>query len=192
MSLQTESTIPKSEKKQTRPLTINILCCEFVKVLKYISKSCRNAKRDGKSCEMNSLIVCHVAFEWNEKPNLMWKQRKKSRVIASRWFCVVQSGWRSGVWIKNLATVYTIVNLICTKTRKLNFKLNYFQTIFTVHESKKKVSAAMCLSFELQFSFGQFKWKHKRAIESWALRCGSWKRLYSVYTWAFSKQTLEM
>lgn len=132
------------------------------------SNSNFNVHKDGKSCEMNSLIVCHCTLckTKRNEPNLMEKVIALNHSAGPRWRV-------------NAPNVYSIVNLICNKMRKLNFKLNYFQAIFTFSKKMRTIAflfvriSLWIYSLEVQMLKGKkirAKKKHRRR-NSWDCVC---------------------
>lgn len=92
-------------------------CVEYTSKLVGANVKERERKKGREIVRMNSFIVCHGTLD-KPKPNRMNKK-------ASQTHCLVNDG------AQNILPIFdSIVNLIYSKMRKLNFKLNYFEADF--------------------------------------------------------------
>lgn len=102
---------------------------------------------------MNSLIVCHCTLctepERNE-PNQFNRKSHRAEV-----------GYDG---VRKAPNVYSIVNLICSKMRKLNFKLNYSESNFYLFDENTRDRLFVC-SISILRLFSLCKCKRQKNSE---------------------------
>lgn len=104
---------------------ISSKCREYIKIELVMSK------RMGNRAKWIHLLS--VMERWTKRTKIQCqKKTKQKHEIASH----LNSRSVPTMSCKKMPTVYPIVNLICNKMRKLNFKLNYFQPIFTLKRER--------------------------------------------------------